>query len=79
MIQNFKLYFLNIINGKNQIDSIKNAGLEDMNVLDFFKTCENELQNYIFDLFKNRELYDVLKLCNNIKTDGINILKLIKN
>lgn len=79
MTQNFKLYFLNIINGKNQIDSIKNAGLEDMNVLDFFKTCENELQNYIFDLFKNRELYDVLKLCNNIKTDGINILKLIKN
>ena len=56
MTQNFKLYFLNIINGKNQIDSIKNAGLEDMNVLDFFKTCENELQNYIFDLFKNREL-----------------------
>lgn len=79
MTQNFKLYFLNIINGKNQIDSIKNAGLEDMNVLDFFKTCENELQNYIFDLFKNRELYDILKLCNNIKTDGINILKLIKN
>ena len=79
MTQNFKLYFLNIINVKNQIDSIKNAGLEDMNVLDFFKTCENELQNYIFDLFKNRELYDVLKLCNNIKTDGINILKLIKN
>lgn len=79
MTQNFKLYFLNIINGKNQIDSIKNAGLEDMNILDFFKTCENELQNYIFDLFKNRELYDVLKLCNNIKTDGINILKLIKN
>ena len=79
MTQNFKLYFLNIINGKNQIDSIKNAGLEDMNVLDFFNTCENELQNYIFDLFKNRELYDVLKLCNNIKTDGINILKLIKN
>ena len=79
MTENFKLYFLNIINGKNQIDSIKNAGLEDMNVLDFFKTCENELQNYIFDLFKNGELYDVLKLCNNIKTDGINILKLIKN
>lgn len=79
MTQNFKLYFLNIINGKNQIDSIKNAGLEDMNVLDFFKTCENELQNYIFDLFKNGELYDVLKLCNNIRTDGVNILKLIKN
>ena len=79
MTQNFKLYFLNIINGKNQIDSIKNAGLEDMNVLDFFKTCENELQNYIFYLFKNRELYDDLKLCNNIQTDGINILKLIKN
>ena len=79
MTQNFKLYFLNIFNGKNQIDSLKNAGLEDINVLDFFKSCENELQNYIFDLFKNRELYDVLKLCNNIKTDGINILKLIKN
>lgn len=79
MTQNFKLYFLNIINGKNQIDSIKNAGLEDMNVLDFFKTCENELQNYIFDLFKNGELYDVLKLCNNIRTDEVNILKLIKN
>lgn len=79
MTENFKLYFLNILNGNNQVDSIKNAGLEDMNVLDFFKICENELQKCIFDLFKNGELYDVLKLCNNIKIDGINILKLIKN